>query len=304
MDYEYNNTDNELKYCMVDRAAYPIDLENICETRTPSDKLQLFNNWYKRNSGELDYNYVMEKNEKFVKSFTGTVLTKAFHKVHERAWYCKMEHRKRTWRTSFWGEEYYTDMVTSINLDAADCEVMKITKFCGFKPTGNQMSCMEETCEYKTHPAPNYSYFNNPSKEYYFCWLGPKTISTKSEEDFVFNHVCKAKDLSCRLDDSMIIWKTDIIHKCPFYNVTYTTFNVSGSAGTLLKVDTNKLALEIKGFEKVCGAELIVTTEGIYLDFTKGKLLTYELEKFNKDGDIKGLEDLNLADSDYKYVQN
>ncbi len=50
--------------------------------------------------------------------------------------------------------------------------------------------------------------------------------------------------------------------------------------------------------------ELIVTTEGIYLDFTKGKLLIYELEKFNKDGDIKRLEDLNLADSEYKYVQN
>ena len=64
------------------------------------------------------------------------------------------------------------------------------------------------------------------------------------------------------------------------------------------------MALKIKGFKKVCGAELIVTTGGIYLDFTKGKLLTYELEKFNKDGDIKRLEDLNLADSDYKYVQN
>ena len=296
-DYEYNNTINELKYCSVTRATYPIDLDNICDTRTQLDKLPLLNNWIARNSKDIEYEQVGD----YVKLFTGTVLTKAFHKVHGRAWYCKMEHRKRTWRTSFWGEEYFTDVVTTVNLDAADCEVMKITKFCGYKPIGKIMSCMEETCEYKTHPEPNYSYFSNPTQEYYFCWLGPKTISSQSEDDFVFNHVCRAKDLKCRLDDSMIIWKQEIIHECPFYNVTYTTFNISVA---LLTDDVNKIALQVKGTEKVCGTELLTTTEGIYLDFTKGNLLKFKLEKFNKDGDIKGLEDLNLADTDYKYVQN
>lgn len=303
-EYEYNATLNELQYCYVPEESYPIDLNNICDQQksyTNKNKESL-NKWLSRNMEKIFTRYsATDDNRKFnMKSLSGTVLTKSTHKVHGNAWQCKMEHRKRTWRTTFWGEQYFTDIVNSILLTSADCENMKLTKYCGNKPNGNYMSCIGDKCEYRKHPKSKYSWFNNPVDEYYFCSFGPKSISVFDENSLVFNHKCKAKDLQCVLDDSIVIWKKDIIHECPFYNVTYTTFNVTGD---LLTDDVNKLALQYNGVEHKCGTELITTTQGVYLDLTKNDLKKYSLEKFSQDGDIKGFEDLNFADSDYKYVQ-
>ena len=111
---EYELT-GEFDYCEVYRGLTPVDVDSICDIRRNYSKIANEFKEMVKKSAIVDYRnrsiYLEEElritrqkgRESFMYHWYKTaILTRALTKVHGTAWYCKMELRKRTYRTSFW----------------------------------------------------------------------------------------------------------------------------------------------------------------------------------------------------------
>ena len=129
---------------MVERSLTPVDVDSICDIRKNYSKIASEFKETIRKSAIVDYrnrSIILEEELRITRQkgresfmyhwYKTAILNRALTKVHGTAWYCKMELRKRTYRTSFLGDNFFTDEVTVMKFDYNDCEVMRITKSCG-----------------------------------------------------------------------------------------------------------------------------------------------------------------------------
>jgi hypothetical protein len=148
-------------------------------------------------------------------------------------------------------------------------------------------------------PTDNFNWFSDNTITYYACYTSQRIISAETQDEHIFGNECTVKDFNCSFHDSIIVWKRDVIHSCPFKMVGSGKFQ---AAGIFLKDDSLKLAFQFKNIENHCGQELIYTSEGLYLNYNEEAKNELRLEVENIGHDGKTYADLALADNDYKYL--
>jgi hypothetical protein len=103
-----------------------------------------------------------------------------------------------------------------IELTPQECTHMIDTKRC----KGNHMECTNKICSFKGEPIHKFNYLITHRETGYNCIIKTRKIIARTEESIVFNENCKAKDLSCKTTNSMIIWSRNTIRKCAYQQVT------------------------------------------------------------------------------------
>ncbi len=94
------------------------------------------------------------------------------------------------------------------------------------------------------------------------CYVSLKFIAESNLNSHIFNGICKVSDWSCRLHDSIIVWRRVVVKSCPFKLVSDSYVFTSGPY-FLDKIQ--KLGFQFKSIESYCNVDMIRTTEGLYL---------------------------------------
>jgi hypothetical protein len=221
--------------------------------------------------------------------------SKETYPIHGVAYQCKQIEYETTFSESFWGSKFKNTVKRVVDMKARDCWTMINTKRCNMQP----MICDNNNCEYEKLPTDNFGWFSDNTITYYACYTSQRIISAETQDEHIFGNECTVKDFNCSFHDSIIVWKRDVIHTCPFKMVGSGTFLASG---IILKDDNLKLAFQFKNIETHCEQELILTSEGLYLNYNEEAKVDLHLEVENIGHDGKTYADLALADNDYKYL--
>ena len=132
--------------------------------------------------------------------------------------------------------------------------------------------------------------------EDYSCQINPRIITSKKIDDDLFGKLCKAKDLSCNLHDSIVIWNINIIHYCPLVFVKNILFNVKNN---FIYSEHDNLLFTVIDQINHCGEKFYSTEEGILLFHVS--LITNRNRYNNKKPDntyiAKKFQRLNQTDS-------
>ena len=107
----------------------------------------------------------------------------------------------------------------------------------------------------------------------YECKIIPKVISAAKIDDNLFGTKCKAIDLECKLTESIVIWKPDVLLNCPFRPLKYSVDVTSqtNDNGKMIIINKNmSIAFEIiKSVTECQNKTLLLRTDGSYLSFHK-----------------------------------
>ncbi len=199
---------------------------------------------------------------------------------------------------NFFGNQFESNYNEIVQLTRAECNQMYRDKTCN----NNIMICNGDNCFFKPKRSPLYSWLTTNELIDYSCFVNIKLITSANETSRLFNTKCTAMDLECSLDDRIIIWNQDIIHKCPFKQIALYEFNIHDN---ILINDQNNLLFQLIKEEKHCDLNMYSTKEGIYIM----SHISMELDKkIFQDASIKidnnALISLQLADEDYEFYKN
>ena len=75
-------------------------------------------------------------------------------------------------------------------------------------------------CEYDGTPTPSFNWLQEVVVTGFVCKRRVRTIIAATKDDFVFGNQCKASQLECHLDGSIIYWSLiALLDDCPFRKV-------------------------------------------------------------------------------------
>jgi hypothetical protein len=86
---------------------------------------------------------------------------------------------------------------------------------------------------------------------------------------------CWPEDLYCQIQENIIIWENDIIHKCPFFFIRQIPATIIGNI-----IIGDNLLFQITNKQQACDVHIMSTTEGIYIsvDLRASQLKTSNIE--------------------------
>jgi len=218
---------------------------------------------------------------------------KLVHSVYGTGHQCTMNALVITTSMSFFGAKYQSEEQRTVKLSAEECKNMLDTKKC----QRNDMKCDREYCSFIAVPKYEYGWLSTKTYTDYSCSIKPRVISAVTENDRVFGTKCIIKDLKCELQDSIIIWNLDIIHKCPYYEISYTSYRIKGF---FLWNEKDKLGFQYEKFINACDTKVIQTTEGLFL--SRPRIVEAQRSPPTH-GEIKEITNLLLADEDYVRIE-
>ncbi|RNA39955.1 hypothetical protein BpHYR1_040789 [Brachionus plicatilis] len=157
---------------------------------------------------------------------------------------------------SFFGQKYESLRTENIIINENECKIMVLSKKCN----EYNMNCVEEYCSFSKIPESRYSWMQELSVTSYSCKVTPKIISAKKENDTLFNSNCKATDLKCILDNSIIIWDRVVTHECPLFIISYEKFALKIDSDVL--ISESSLVFQGDKVENDCDLNLMTTMEG------------------------------------------
>jgi hypothetical protein len=215
------------------------------------------------------------------------VISKKMYEVHGKAFQCKKEIIQTITSENFFGAKSKEIARNKVELSPSECETMVKEKKCGEK----MMNCDDESCFLDNTPEEEYTWLGSIKKEGLRCSLKNRIITAKTKEDTLFHKDCKAKDLYCRMEDSIIIWSKDIINKCPYTYVTQDSFSHRGDDILFSNVSKHLFKLTNKFTE--CGMEIYGTTEGLFITWDE-KVKQFEKSEI----ELSAVHELILSEQD------
>jgi hypothetical protein len=130
---------------------------------------------------------------------------------------CKKEVIILTTHEDFFGQHTYNINKTIVKLSRDECDNMVLTRRCD----QILMQCQDNKCSSIQELNYDYSWRQTIKKVYS---LG--TIIGEDVDSALFNKIeCIAKKLFCYVFDSIIVWKSNIIHNCTFEYVERFEFD-------------------------------------------------------------------------------
>ncbi|CAF1052300.1 unnamed protein product [Brachionus calyciflorus] len=218
-----------------------LDLENSCSPLGVSTRNKIIS------SGE---NWYM------------ALLVKQKHLIHGTGFKCKKEIKTSTFSESFLGNQTESSKSHYAQLSKEECEYMVKTKMCN----GYPMIWENENCFFEKEPEEEFNWWKTVTKNGIKCSVTAIVINGDSLDQRLFNsinHPCKASSLECPLHDSIIIWDSKIIHKCPYELVDKVTLRTLKD--NILVNENEGILLQVTSFSNECGAVVYKTQEGFYL---------------------------------------
>jgi hypothetical protein len=220
-----------------------------------------------------------------------TILEKRKYTVSGFGYNCKRTKRVvTTWRT-FLGTPMSTSRLEILDTTKEECRGMLISKNCGEEI----MKCEKHSdhCAYKEEPKVKYPYLDTQKFTKINCETKKVLIYTENLNSVLFDDAkvdCYPRDLFCIHKDSITIWDSDIIHKCPYFMIKQERFNQTEN----LMISNFNLFQITKQTEE-CEMIIISTTEGVFLtnDKKAEKLMKSEV-------DFQNNFHLTLSDVDLK----
>ena len=302
---------NRFKYCEGLSNAKHIDLETNCkkEDTVSSQQSGIMENYTK--AFDVDFNTHRKNNTKFGLTF----LTKITNQVNGIGYQCKMEKVIFTTFQNIFGSKSKDQTTENVVLSPKSCWEMIISGACKDK----QMKCDGKSCKYTAKFELSYVWLETRKYEDYNCETHERILTAKNENDPILGNIdgtnsCKSSELFCYKLDYIVVWKQDIIHKCPYEVITLKENSLwndhrenefvfaervgnSSNVGVLSAV--NNLYFSLTTVEWVCNTLVVSTNEGIYLtSIHNGK-------NFRKHAiGLKDISDLALADKDYTTFQD
>ena len=200
---------------------------------------------------------------------------------------CKKEVIILTTHKDFFGQHTYNINKTIVKFSREDCDHMVLTRSCD----QILMQCQDNKCFSIQELNYDYVWLQTIKKVFFNCFYNTISIIGEEVDSALFNNIeCIAKNLFCYAFDSIIIWKSNIIHNCPFEYVERLEFeHVDGFV-----LSKNKsLLFQIAKQVNFCETSMMFTTSGLYL--------TSAIDlKFLKRSEPQSIKQMIISNVDYK----
>ena len=189
-----------------------------------------------------------------------------------------------------------------IDVSREECASMWDTKQCNTMA----MECVDNSCRYYNEPTPDeYSYFDPIVFLTVYCEVSLIPLQRELLTDVIATGKygnCYAKDASCKLGRTIMIWPESAIHQCPFTHLESGYF-IQSHSFIYTPVEThhkkmqgaNHLLFELEPSFKACGAYIYPTKEGLYVTNNVTDLDAFQNENIT----TRTIPYLELADADF-----
>lgn len=168
-----------------------------------------------------------------------------------------------------------------VNLHYYDCDEMIRTKRCKNCVSYNPMICEGDYCYYDFVPSENFVCWSTQESRGYLCRFNKKYIEADSIDSFLYNKPdCKVTNNFCSLHNSIVIWDSALIHKCPLELIDIIP--MIRYADNLLVNQHNNILLHTSGetlkYNSVCN--FMLRTEFEFEETTEGFIIyTVRIER-------------------------
>ena len=216
------------------------------------------------------------------------ILARKSHEVHGKGWECKKELVQLKTFQNFFGANFVEEKVSTYRLTKDECEKMIDTRKCD----NHDMTCQDSICMLDSTPQPSYTWMFQEVLEGVRCSIRPKIKTAIRSTDDLFGKNCKADKGSCDMGNYLIIWKEDIISKCPFNYIT-TSELVGQDDNILYDNKQNRAFVVVHQIVTECKWEMFQTSVGLFL--TQANEST-SLTQGNVD--VAALHELMLSEAD------
>jgi hypothetical protein len=178
-------------------------------------------------------------------------------------------------------------------------------KVCG---ENSKMTCSGNVCWYTPVITPKFQWLRTFEIKDYSCQFAPRIIRSPHPDVPLFGAACTARDLSCSLHDSTIVWESNIIHDCPLTHVITLNLTKPVNTKSILINESNHLLFQAKNrYITICGKMFLMTEEGALLlkiivqsDDLSQQQYIEDLVK-TKNVNSNALAQFQLADKDYSF---
>ena len=155
------------------------------------------------------------------------VLSKLHDEIAGTGYKCQTERITANYSKSFFGVETVSKSDwTPIKIDDKECWKMVKSERCTIK--GNdftydkKMNCDSNGCSIEEYPNEKYTWLSTNTIYGYKCSFYKISILGENELSALYlDKKCIAKEFSCILGKSTVVWDKSVIHQCPYEEITY-----------------------------------------------------------------------------------
>jgi hypothetical protein len=140
-----------------------------------------------------------------------------------------------------------------------------------------RMKCDANGCSYEDNLEPKFNWLSTNYLNAYKCVFHKVSILAKTNISEIFNEgKCKANEFKCMINKEMMVWKSSVIHECP-YEIIKLKGKFNKTNNYLINYYDNIL-LETTTSIFQCGTVIFKTNQGIFVTYETNK---EQLNKFN-----------------------
>ena len=175
-----------------------------------------------------------------------------------------------------------------IEVSREECASMWDTKLCDSLP----MECLDNNCKYYREPVPtDFSFFDPVTFKTVYCEASLIPLQRELLTDVIaiakFG-ACYAKDASCRIGRTIMIWPESVIHPCEFTHLESGLFLQSHNF-IYTPTDThhkktqgaNHLLFELETAIPACGTNVFPTKEGLFVSNNMTAITSFQAESIS-----------------------
>jgi hypothetical protein len=215
--------------------------------------------------------------------------------MNEIGYQC-FQSRKTTYLNESWTfKTTRKEEIETIHLSRLQCLTMVESKTCN----NNKMTCNNDGCWYQSKPIEQY-YFNYDYKiESFDCSFTKKQVIAQFENSQLYfspSNECRARNLICKLYDSIIVWTNISKNECLLTNIhNGTNYTLSESTyydqHNILYSTTDNLSFQLTSTFYECNVRLFRTTTDTFVLIKNDYEIEPSNEKitFNKQHDINNI---------------
>ena len=247
---------DNFEYCQIKTGSLPINLDEVCPEDS-SIKNTLLTQYIEDRKLDLIKSTVLGK-----EVYAFSILTDVNQRASGNAFECKKVRIFRDYRDNYLLQKFRSDSVEIIDVTQDECINMSKSKLCDGK---YPLKCHRNICYYDDEPKDDdhSNWYGFSTVPFVKCYVLERKLFANNNNDMVFKSTCMAKDLYCKLKESIVVWSADAIRTCSFKFLINVNLNTKNS---LSMVDEqNRLIFRVAQIKKICNYESLVTSEGIYL---------------------------------------
>lgn len=134
----------------------------------------------------------------------------------------------------------------------------------------DQMKCSNDECRYEHIPEIDFKWLTKETINGKICVVKKRKLVANSIKEKFFNLPCTPSNVSCKLENSIVIWSEDLLKQCPLAYVT-TLKNLTVIDNVIVN-SKNGILFQSVIKKRKCNLDYIETTEGLFLSTDNSSL--------------------------------